>query len=474
MSSLPPPASSVLDLIGNTPLVKIRNLDTGPCELFLKLENQNPGGSIKDRIGRAMIEAAERDGRIGPGSVLVEATAGNTGLGLALVAAHKGYRLILVIPDKMSQEKINHLRALGAEVILTRSDVVRGHPQYYQTLAEQIARETPRAWYVNQFDNPANALAHETTTGPEIWEQTGHGLDAVVCGVGSGGTITGLGRYFARVAPQVELVLADPVGSVLADYVEHDRVGEAGSWLVEGIGEDFIPPLAELSRVHKAYRIGDDESFATARAVLLREGILAGSSSGTLIAAALRWCRAQTTPRRVVTFVCDSGAKYLSKMYNDAWLYDQGVANRPRAGDITDLISRRFGDGDVVAVAEYDLVSLAYKRMRMYDVSQLPVVSGRRIVGILDESDLLLAVHDHRDGFSRTVGDIMSRNLDTLPRTASLEQVVERLRAGKVAIIADHGGFHGIITQVDVVNYLRHRYRSEAEQAITTSTRTGA
>ncbi|HEX3726325.1 MAG TPA: cysteine synthase family protein, partial [Pirellulales bacterium] len=280
------PSRHVLDLIGNTPLVELRALDTGPCRLLVKLESHNPGGSIKDRIGRSMIEAAERDSHIGPGSILVEATAGNTGLGLALVAAQKGYRLILVIPDKMSREKVCHLKALGADVVMTRSDVGRGHSQYYQDMAERIARETPGAYYINQFNNPANPLAHETTTGPEIWEQAGHRLDAVVCGVGSGGTLTGLSRYFARVAPSVDMVLADPAGSVLAEYVATGHVGQAGSWVVEGIGEDFIPPIADLSRVRQAFVINDLESLTTARNLLSREGILAGSSSGTLVAAA--------------------------------------------------------------------------------------------------------------------------------------------------------------------------------------------
>ncbi|TMA35741.1 MAG: cysteine synthase family protein, partial [Deltaproteobacteria bacterium] len=224
--------SGVLALIGNTPLIRLETLDTGPCELFVKLESQNPGGSIKDRIGLAMIEAAEQSGTIRPGATLVEATAGNTGLALALVARRKGYRLILVIPDKMSQEKVFHLRALGADVRMTRSDVPKGHPEYYQDMAERIAAETG-GWYVDQFGNPANPRAHETTTGPEVWEQTGHRLDAVVCGVGSGGTMTGLSRYFARVAPHVEMVLADPAGSVLAGYVATGKIGEAGSWLVE-------------------------------------------------------------------------------------------------------------------------------------------------------------------------------------------------------------------------------------------------
>src|SRR5437763_2361782 len=235
--------TSVLDLIGNTPMIETRRLDAGPCQLFLKLENQNPGGSIKDRIALSMIEAAEREKKIQAGSLLVEATAGNTGLGLALVAAQKGYRLLIVVPDKMSQEKIFHLKAMGAEVLLTRSDVTKGHPEYYQDLAARRARETG-AYYIDQFGNPANPRAHEQTTGPEIWEQMEHAVGAVVAGVGTGGTITGLARFFERAAPQADIVLADPEGSVLADYVRTGTLSrDVGSWLVEGIGEDFIPPV---------------------------------------------------------------------------------------------------------------------------------------------------------------------------------------------------------------------------------------
>src|SRR5450432_2507832 len=352
-------APGVLALIGNTPLVKLESFDTGPCELYVKLESQNPGGSIKDRIGLAMIEAAERAGHLRPGATLVEATAGNTGLGLALVAGRKGYRLLLVIPDKMSQEKIFHLRALGAEVRLTRSDVAKGHPEYYQDLAARLAREQG-AFFVNQFENPANPLAHETTTGPEIWRQMEGRLDAVVCGVGSGGTITGLSRYFARTAPGVEIVLADPAGSILADFIKTGKVGQAGSWLVEGIGEDFVPSIADLSRVKEAHTISDDESFQTARALLRGEGILAGSSSGTLVAAALRHCRAQTTPKRVATFVCDSGNKYLSKMFNDFWMRDQGFLRGEPRGDLRDLVSRSHEKGSVVAVAPGDTLLIAH------------------------------------------------------------------------------------------------------------------
>jgi cystathionine beta-synthase len=449
--------TNVLNLIGNTPLIEVTRLDAGPCQLLVKLESQNPGGSIKDRIGRSMIEAAERAGQIGPGSILVEATAGNTGLGLALVAAQKGYRLMLVIPDKMSQEKVFHLKALGAHVVMTRSDVGRGHPDYYQDLAERIARETSGAYYINQFNNPANPLAHETTTGPEIWAQCEGRLDAVVCGVGSGGTITGLSRFFAAVAPKVEIVLADPLGSILAGYVETGHIGTAGSWLVEGIGEDFLPSIADLSRVRKAYSISDAESLHTARELLKQEAILAGSSSGTLVAAALRYCREQTEPKRVVTLVCDSGNKYLSKMFNDFWMTDQGLARTTAYGDLRDLIPRRFADGAVVSVGPDEPLAIAYKRMRMYDVSQLPVIQAGRIVGLVDESDLLLAISRQPGGFSQPVRESMTTNLETVPRDATLQRLQPIFDAGRVAIVADESGFHGLITRVDVLNHLRRK-----------------
>ena len=292
--------SSVLDLIAETPIVKAQHLDTGACELYFKLESQNPGGSIKDRIGLKMIEAAEARGDIKPGDTLVEGTAGNTGIGLALVAQQKGYRLVLVIPDKMSREKIFNLKAMGAEVVLTRSDVPKGHPEHYQDLAASIAADTPNAYHINQFGNPDNPAAHELGTGPELLRQMAEvgGVDAVVVGVGSGGTMTGLAHCFAAQAPGVELILADPAGSILAGYVNTGTLGKAtGSWLVEGIGEGSKPPaVADFSRVHKAYAIDDRESFLAARELLRKEGIFGGSSTGTLLAAALRYCREQTAP----------------------------------------------------------------------------------------------------------------------------------------------------------------------------------
>jgi cystathionine beta-synthase len=450
-------AAGALDLIGGTPLLRVTHLDTGPCELWLKLESQNPGGSIKDRIGRSMIEAAERDGKVGAHQPrLVEATAGNTGLGLALVAAPKGYRLTLVIPDKMSREKILHLRSLGAEIVITRSDVEKGHPDYYQDLAQRIAGETG-AFYVNQFENPANPLAHETTTGPEIADALGGRLDAMVCAVGSGGTLTGLSRFFAKAMPSCEMVLADPEGSILAGFVETGRIGKAGSWLVEGIGEDFVPKNADLSRVSRAYTIPDRESLGAARDLLRHEGILGGSSAGTLLAAALRYCRAQAEPRRVCTLVPDSGNKYLSKMYDDVWMADQGLLDRARRGDLRDLVSRGAAEGAVVSVKPDEPLLVAYGRMKQHDVSQLPVLEDGRIVGILDESDLLAAAAEGEARLRDAARAHMATRLVTVPVSAPVRELLPLFAQGLVPIVMDGDAFVGLVTRMDLVNFLRRR-----------------
>jgi cystathionine beta-synthase len=449
---------AVLGLIGNTPLIELTRFDTGPCRLFVKLENQNPAGSIKDRIGLAMVEAAERDGRLKPGGILVEATAGNTGLGLALAAAAKGYRLILVIPDKMAVEKINHLRSLGAEIRVTRSDVGKGHPEYYQDMAERLAKETG-AFYVNQFANPANPLAHETTTGPEIWQQMNHDVDAVVVGIGSGGTATGLGRYFARVSPKTRMVLADPKGSVLADLVMTGKAGEAGSWVVEGIGEDFVPPICDLSLIAAAYTIDDRESLLTARELLRREGILGGSSSGTLLAAALRYCREQTRPKRVVTLVPDSGNKYLSKQFNQFWMEEQGFVERTQAGDLRDIIGRPHDEGGTVYVGPGDSLLTAYKRMRVNEVSQLPVLEKGQVVGLLDESDLLVRVIEDESRFREPAASAMTSRVETVPCSAPMQALLDTFERGYVAVVVDGDRFLGIITRIDLLNHLRRRMK---------------
>lgn len=447
---------SVLEMIGRTPMLEITKLDTGPCSLYVKLESLNPGNSIKDRIAVAMVEQAERDGRLKPGGHIIEATAGNTGIALALIAGQKGYDLTVVMPDKMSDEKISHLRAMGARVVLTRSDVQKGHPEYYQEMAERIARETPNSFYVNQFGNDANPRAHYETTGPEIWEQMDGRIDAFVAGVGSGGTVTGCGRFLREKNPEVEIVLADPEGSVLAPLVNEGKKVEAGSWLVEGIGEDFVPDILDLTLVNSAYSVPDGEAFLVARDLLRKEGILGGSSTGTLVAAALRYCREQTEPKRVVTFICDNGSKYLSKMFNDFWMMDQGFIQRKQFGDLRDLISRRHLDREDYTLGPATPLSQAFKQMRLYDISQMVVLDhDDKVIGILDESDILLAVTHEEANFTRPVSDFMTRRLETIRPTASVNDLLPIFRADRIAIVADKEQFYGLITKIDLLNYLR-------------------
>ena len=455
--------NSILETIGNTPMLELHKQDTGLCRLFVKLENQNPGGSIKDRIALSMIKDAEVTGKLKPGGTIIEATAGNTGIGLTLVARMKGYKVILVIPDKMSQEKINLLRAMGAEVILTRSDINKGHPEYYQDMAERIANEINGSFFINQFGNPANPLAHETTTGPEIFKQLNGKVDAVVCGIGSSGTLTGLTHFFQKNKPDVEMVIADPQGSVIKDYVTTGTFSGAGSWFVEGIGEDFIPPIADFSLTKKAYSISDEDSFITAQKILREEGILLGSSSGTLIAAALKYCKEQKQPKNVVTFVCDSGNKYITKMFNEFWMRDNGFSKQTTTGNLIDIITRKFNYNEVVFLKPDDLLKNAFQKMKLYDISQLPVIEGTSIVGIIDESDLLVALISKADPSCSIVKNFMTTNLVKLSPDDNITEVINILSSGMVPIIVDDKKFLGLITKIDLINYLNKKILNNNE-----------
>jgi cystathionine beta-synthase len=347
---------------------------------------------------------------------------------------------------------------MGAEVVLTRSDVAKGHPDYYQDLAKRLADEMDDAFFVNQFGNPANPRAHEEVTGPEIWRQMEGRLDAIVLGVGSSGTVTGLSRYFAREAPHVELVLADPQGSILAEYINEGRLStKSSSWLVEGIGEDFLPTISDFTRVSKAYSIEDRESFLVGRELLVREGILGGSSTGTLVAAALKYCREQSSPKRVLTFACDTGNRYLSKMYNDFWMRDQGFIVSESHGDLRDLIARPFESHDTVTIGPDEPLANAYTRMKLYDVSQLPVVEDDRLLGIIDESDLLLAVAESSRRFRDPVRNAMVTELTEIDVHEPVTALMPIFDRDYVAIVKDGERFLGLITRVDLLHYLRRK-----------------
>lgn len=465
---LAPLYTSVLDMVGNTPMLELHKLDVGPCRLLVKMENLNPAMSIKDRIGLWMIEAAEREGHIDPKAdprpTIVEGTAGNTGLALAFMCVQRGYRLLVVVPDKMSQEKIMNLRAMGAEVVMARSDVTKGHPEYYQDVAARLAKEIPNAFYINQFANDHNWKAHYETTAPEIWDQTEGKVDAVVLGVGSGGTLTGIAKFLKEKNPDVKIIVGDPEGSIIAPLVNEGKEVEPGSWMIEGMGEDFVPPVCHLDLADEAVAVSDKDAFLAGRELLRKEGILAGSSSGALLHAAMVWCRKQKEPKTVVTFICDSGAKYLSKMYNDYWMTDQGFIEREKTGDLRDLISRRHAFREDYTLTPSDPVRQAHKTMMLYGISQMAVVEPSKskkghdsVVGVIDESDILLALdRAGADALERPVRDLMTTRLETVKPTASVKDLMPIFRADRVAMVVDEEGeYHGLITRIDMINFLR-------------------
>jgi cystathionine beta-synthase len=340
--------------------------------------------------------------------------------------------------------------------VLTRSDVAKGHPEYYQDLGAAIAERTG-AYFINQFGNPDNPKAHAETTGPEIWEQMSQRLDAIVLGVGSSGTIGGLAAFFKKTAPHVELVLADPQGSILAEYIATGKMTQKGSWLVEGIGEDFIPTICDFSLTKRAYSIPDAESFSVARELLQKEAILAGSSTGTLLAGALRFCREQKTPKRVVTFACDTGARYLSKLYNDFWMEDQGFIERERFGDLRDLVGRPHGVRATITVGPDDVLTTAHNRLRNAGFSQLPVMSDDNLIGIITEDDILRFAFGRPERFKEPVRNAMTATFLRVDKALSVNNLVAMLEVCASAAVMDGDKFYGLITRSDVLNYLRRQ-----------------
>ena len=445
-------SESVLDTIGRTPLIPLRRLGEGmPAPVLIKLESLNPGGSIKDRVGIAMVEEAEHRGWLQPGGTIIEATAGNTGVGLALAAAVKGYRCIFVLPDKMSGEKIRLLKAYGAEIVITPTAVAPDSPESYNGVAERLAREIPGAWRPNQFANLANPEIHYRTTGPEIWEQTGGKVTAFVAGVGTGGTISGVGRYLKERNPDIKIIGADPEGSVLSGDVPKP-------WKVEGIGEDFVPKTLNGQLVDEWIRIGDAESFHTARAMARREGLLVGGSAGTAVAAALRFAQ-RLSARDVIVALCpDTGRNYLSKFYDDAWLtQNQLHRGEPPAQTVGDLLLAR-GPRTLVTVSSDATAAEAADLLQASGISQLPVLHAGHSVGSIQEVTLARLLHDDLDPATVRVGDVMARPLPQLDVGVQLDEAYRLLLAGNSGVLAlDGGSVIDIITRIDLIQYWTQR-----------------
>jgi cystathionine beta-synthase len=439
---------TILQSVGKTPLVRLRRLTEGvPATVAVKLESLNPGGSVKDRVGMAMVSEAERRGLLRPGGTIIEATAGNTGVGLAMVAAVRGYRCIFVLPDKMSAEKISLLKAYGAEVVITATNVPPDSPDSYNGVAERLAQEIPGAWRPNQFTNLANPDIHYHTTGPEIWEQTEGRITAFVTGVGTGGTISGVARYLKERKPDVKIVGADPEGSVLSG-------GSPRPWKVEGIGEDFVPKTFNSQLVDEWIRIGDAESFRVARDLARREGILAGGSSGTNVAAALRYARRLTPNDLVVALVCDTGRNYLSKFFDDDWLAANHLLpqEQPRHS-VGDLLQMR-GPRQLVTVHPEATVAAAIDLMQGAGISQLPVLQDGKSVGSIQEVTLARVLHDNTDPNRVSVGEVMARALPMLDVGVHLDEAYRLLLSGHTGVLVVSGGkVTDIITRIDLVQY---------------------
>ncbi len=442
-------SASVLDTVGATPLVRLRrSVERLLPTVCAKLESFNPGGSAKDRIARAMIQEAERAGALKPGGTIIEATAGNTGLGLALVAAVKGYRCIFVLPDKMSEDKIRLLRAYGAEVVITPTNVPPDSPESYNGVADRLAREIVGAWRANQFGNRANPRAHYEQTGPEIWEQTEGRITAFVAAAGTGGTISGVGQYLKERNAKVRVVGADIEGSILSG-------GAPGSWKVEGIGEDFVPGTLNAQVIDEWIRVSDAESFQTARRLAREEGLLLGGSSGTALAAAFKYALRCAPDDLIVVFCADTGRNYLSRMYDDRWMAQNGFAeSTPETATAGDLLSALGGEGRLICLEPGQTLERAAAMLLEHGISQLPVVERGKMIGAIHEITLMRALHQGQSPADVPVRQAMARPLPQVDASVLLDEVYRLLLAGNpAAVVAREGRLAGIITRSDLMRF---------------------
>jgi cystathionine beta-synthase len=449
--------NNILEAIGRTPLVRLNRIaKRTKGEVYVKCDFLNPGGSVKDRIGIAMVEDAERKGLLKPGGTIVEATSGNTGMGLALVAVIKGYKAIFTISDKQSKEKIDLLKALGAEVVVCPTAVPPEDPRSYVSMAEKIARETPNAYQPDQYHNPANPEVHYRTTGPEIWEDTEGRISHFVAGMGTGGTITGIARFLKEKNPNVKIIGADPAGSILYDFFHTGAQVKGEPYKVEGIGEDFFPSTLDFSVLDDVIRVTDKESFQWARKLARLEGIFGGGSAGTALGAAAKLFPAMADNDLMVIFIPDTGMRYLSKVYNNEWMKDNRYLESPVPLTAEEIVQAKLGAGprrDLVTVAPANPVSAALERMQAQDFSQLPVFDSGVPVGAIYEDEILNLALEGSDLKKLLVAEVMSEGFPVLKPAATIEQITSRITRDCPAVFVDLGdGRYEILTKYDLLH----------------------
>ena len=445
---------NVLGLIGHTPLVKLSRLTKGvKATVLAKMENLNPGFSVKDRIGISMIEAAEREGNLKPGGTIVEATSGNTGIGLALAAAVKGYKCIFVMTDKASVEKSRYLKALGADVVITPVSAKPGTRDHYVSTARRIAAETPNSFYPDQYSHPANPEAHYRTTGPEIWEQTEGKITHFVSGIGTGGTISGTGRFLKEKNPNIRVIGADPYGSIYKTYKDTGKIPETTPYLVEGIGQEVLPPNAQLQYVDEVINITDRESFELSRQLGRTEGIFCGGSSGTNLGAALRVARDLDENGVVVFIICDTGEHYLTKHHSDEWMKEKRLLEPQKitAGLISET-KGNYGPANLVSVGPDTRIADALAMMSEMSVTQIPVLDDGRSVGSLRESRVLSKVLRNRELLESPVSEVMDASFPTVDVDAGINDVTKKLQSHQAVLVEEYGRITGIITRHDVLD----------------------